>query len=559
MQKPCRQCARQFEITDEDLKFYNKVSPVFSGKKYQIPAPTLCPDCRCQRRLVWRNERKLYHRKCDLCGQEVISIYSPDKPYKAHCPKCFYGDKWDALEYGRDFDFNRPFFDQFNELLLTVPALSINLQKQNENCDYTNLTTENKNCYLIFAASKSEDCYYTTYLHRGKNVSDCFFVFDCELSYECIDCYNCYHLLHSQNCQNCRDSWLLYNCKSCSNCFGCVNLVNKQYYIFNKPYSKEAYDKKIQEYLTSRKAFEEAKKQFNQLKQSLPHKYYSGNNNQNFTGDHISSSKNAEHCFDVNNLEDCKYCTWLHQSKNCYDCYAWGQTGELGLENHLCGNNFYNVQFCDSSWNDVSNLLYSRYCVNNSKNLFGCAGLNKKEYCILNKQYSKEEYEKLAAKIIEHMRARNEWGEFFPVKISPFAYNETVAQEYYPLDKISAKKLGTGWKDEDEKNRYQGPKIQIPDRIEDTPDSITKHILSCEACGKNYKLIPQEVDLYRKLGVPVPTRCFDCRYQSRRELRNPRKLWGRTCAKCSAPIQTTYAPERPEIVYCESCYLKEVY
>jgi hypothetical protein len=80
--KTCKHCGGVFPITDKDLEFYDKVSPVFSGKKYGIPTPTLCPDCRQQRRLSFRNERKLYKRKCDATEREIISIYSPDKPFK---------------------------------------------------------------------------------------------------------------------------------------------------------------------------------------------------------------------------------------------------------------------------------------------------------------------------------------------------------------------------------------------------------------------------------------------------------------------------------------------
>jgi hypothetical protein len=51
----------------------------------------------------------------------------------------------------------------------------------------------------------------------------------------------------------------------------------------------------------------------------------------------------------------------------------------------------------------------------------------------LNKQYTKEEYEKLLPKIIAHMKKTGEWGEFFPISISPFNYEETPAMDYYPL------------------------------------------------------------------------------------------------------------------------------
>lgn len=136
--KTCQHCSASFPITDKDMEFYEKVSPVFSGKKYSIPTPTLCPDCRQQRRLSFRNERKLYKRKCDATGRDIISIYSPDKPFKVYHQDFWWSDKWDAMEYGRDFDFSKSFFEQFQELNHTVPTQAIYLDNRMENSDYCN-------------------------------------------------------------------------------------------------------------------------------------------------------------------------------------------------------------------------------------------------------------------------------------------------------------------------------------------------------------------------------------------------------------------------------------
>lgn len=559
MQKTCRQCATSFEITEKDLVFYDKVSPIFANKKYQVPTPTLCPECRMQRRLSWRNERTLYNRKCDLCAAQIISIYSPDKPWKVYCQKCWWSDKWDGTGYAREFDFNKTFFEQFQELQAQVPVISINMHDDNINCDYAHLASGCKNCYLVFASSNNEDCMYTTYIQRCKNVSDCFFIFDSELCYECIDCYNCYQLQHSQYCQNCSNSYLLYDCKGCSDCFGCVSLANKQYYIFNKPYSQEEYKKKLQEIFSNPDWLEESKKQFIQLQKELPHKYYAGISNENVTGNHISFSKNTEESYDCTYLEDCKFCCWLHRAKDCYDHYAWGYPGELGYENQLCGNGFYNVKFSALCATNIKNLTYCHYCFSGSKDLFGCIGLRKKEYCILNKQYTKEEYEELVPKIIEHMTKTGEWGEFFSMSLSPYGYNETVANEYYPLTREAAIKLGAKWKEEDKLYHYEGTKKLPPKDIQSIHDEFTKEILTCTECGKNYKIIPHELRLYKQMNISVPHTCFNCRYKARFNLRNTRHLWDRQCMKCHISIKTTYSPESAETVYCEKCYLEAVY
>ena len=114
MKKQCVQCSKTFEITHSDQQFYDQLG---------VPAPTYCPDCRAQRRMVWRNERTLYQRTCALCKKAIISIYDPKQPYVVYCYDCWYSDKWDGADYGQAIDFTRPFFDQFKELQLKVPRV----------------------------------------------------------------------------------------------------------------------------------------------------------------------------------------------------------------------------------------------------------------------------------------------------------------------------------------------------------------------------------------------------------------------------------------------------
>ena len=184
-------------------------------------------------------------------------------------------------------------------------------------------------------------------------------------------------------------------------------------------------------------------------------------------------------------------------------------------------------------------------------------GLKKKQYCILNKQYTKAEYEDLVPRIIEQMRHTNEFGEFFPMSLAPYCYNETTAQEYYPLSREDALHQGLRWKDNlpFTTGKETMSRANIPDRIEDVPESIVHEVLACEATKKNFRITKQELLFYRTFKIPIPRLHPDERHRRRMQLRNPRRLWDRTCGKCGAGITTSYAPERPEIVYCESCYL----
>ena len=124
-----------------------------------IPTPTLCPDERQKRRLSWRNERKLYRGKCDKTGDEIVSMYSSEKPFPVYDQKVWWGDDWSAFDYGTSFDFSRGFFDQFSDLMQRVP-LPATLGRNLENSDYSLHSADLKNCYLLVSTIAGEDLLY---------------------------------------------------------------------------------------------------------------------------------------------------------------------------------------------------------------------------------------------------------------------------------------------------------------------------------------------------------------------------------------------------------------
>jgi len=542
----CRLTQKPFVITDEDQAFYAKMG---------VPLPTLCPEERMRRRLAHRNERNLYLRKCDMTGKQIVSIYSQDKPFKVYEQKTWWSDDWNALDHGRDMDFSRPFFQQFKELQLAIPRLSI-FNQNCENSEYTNQSYDNKDCYLCSAIGNSTDLLYVQNGTHLKDCLDCSYSQNSELLYQCIDTYESYKSRYLQQCIQCSDSWFLYDCVNCKNCFGCVGLRNKEYHIWNKPYSKEEYEAKLLSFkLDDSAQLEHQKKTFQDHLNQLPHVFAWIKNSENVSGNNIRNSSKAFDCFDVFDIQDCSHSSWIFRSKDVFDAYGTGKS-QHAIE-CISVENADHVGFSTVT-SDSHNCWYTDLCFY-SKNCFGSIGLKRKEYCILNKQYSKEEYETLLPKIIAHMKKTGEWGEFFPMSISPFAYNETVAQEFYPLKKEDASHMGLLWFETKDVEKYQGPRVVIPANISATPDNITQAILTCETSGKLYKIIPQELAFYRKMGLPIPHLCPDQRHLERMAKRNPRKLWNRTCEECSASIQTSYAPERPEKVLCEPCYLKATY
>jgi hypothetical protein len=279
---------------------------------------------------------------------------------------------------------------------------------------------------------------------------------------------------------------------------------------------------------------------------------------ENVSGEFVEKCKDVYDSYLTHQSRDCRFVTESGEINDCYDTHShW--IGELTYEingathsNNVIGSNVTqysnDILYCDNSFN--------------SNSCFGSISLNHNKYLILNKQYSKEEYEKILSRIIEHMKKTGEWGEFFSITLSPFCYNETIAQQYYPLTKDQALKTGLKWTDE-ESEKLQVEKIipanKLPDKISDIPDDILNWAIECAVTKKPFRIIPQELKFYRQHSLPIPRLHYDQRYKERVALRNPRKLYDRKCAKCAAAIRTTYSPDRPETVYCENCYLKNIY
>jgi hypothetical protein len=589
--RDCQNCKISFTIELEDFAFYEKM---------KVPPPTWCPECRLIRRLSFMNERTLYNRTCDLCHKKFVALFPQESSCTVYCAECWHSDQWDPMSYGMDVDFSWPFFSQLQELFKKVPQLGRHVTAL-ENSDYANHCSYLKNCYLLFQSDYCERCMYGTFLEESKDSIDNYIAFSCERCYDSSNLYKDYNVRYSKRCNECMNVSFSYALQNCSDCFGCMNMKNKQYHIFNKPYSKEEYEVKMKEYdLGSYAAVQRIKKNMQEMMLRYPVRYVEGINNENVVGDYIFHSKNCLYCCEVLGGEDCKYCHFLSiaPTKDSYDFTMWGGGAERVYECMGVGGGVYDVKFCEGNWSKLLNTEYSREILKENSDCFGCIAVRKKQYCILNKQYTKKEYDELIPKIRQHMNdmpyvdslgREYRYGEFFPTELSPYAYNETLAQAFFPLSKEEALKQGYQWREEAARNvKPTCTSNELPDRIKDIPDSIKDEVIECqhkgtclEQCPGAFKITSQELTFYRQMNIPLPRTCHNCRHYSRFSARNPiSRLWSRQCqcggerstngvytntashshgaSPCQTTFQTSYAPDRSDIVYCAECYQQEV-
>ena len=404
----------------------------------------------------------------------------------------------------------------------------------------------------------------------------------------CYDCRSCEDCENSNGLRWCRD------CTGCNDCIGCIGLRHKSHHIFNKAYSPEEYAKESAKIrMGSWTETEKIKAEAAAFFLTKPRKFMQGRKNQNVSGNDIYESKNVLDSYIVERAEECRFVHMLRYfnggTNYAYDYTMFGVGAELMYEDAWCGLHCHNVKF--SLWNYGTS--DAEYCVgcHYSKNMFGCVGVRKKEFCIFNKQYTEGEYRDLVSAIKKQMMeipykdAKGNlyrYGEFFPGNLSPFGYNQTIAQEFCPRGEEMCRSEGFGW--------YTGDRgalpaslhwRELPDSIEDVSDDILSKPILCKAydenpdaavnhnCTRVFKIIPQELVLYEKMGVPLPRSCHNTRHHYRMAKLNPFRTWTRQCmceeknhgheGACAQMLETTFSPERPGTVFCEQCYLKNVY
>lgn len=582
--KNCQSCENSFPVEPEDLDFYRKIG---------VPPPTWCPECRARRRMAFRNERTLHKRPCNAPGhtEEILSIYSPEDPHTVYDFDHWWSDAWDPMTYGREYDFSKPFFAQWRELRDRVPLIALSNSRA-VNSEYCNVNDKSKDCYLISAAYENEKVIYANRVSYSSESADCYILNKGELCYEDVACSNSYKLLFSFQSRNCSNSAFLYDCENCHSCFGCAGQRNKSYCFFNQQLTKEEYSEKIREYdLSSYAAILKARQKFREVYLSAVHKYSAIVSSPGCTGDNVAESHNARWCFDMRLTENSKFCNW--GGFGLKDSYDAGPG--IGDNSDLLYEDFDIVRdsrvFFSSVVYDSHDVQYSMNCYNSS-DLFGCIGLRKKQYCILNRQYAKEEYTSLVGQIVEQMKTvphqdsvgqKYGYGEFLPPELSPFGFNETVASELLPLDRATAVARGYRWRDVSAKDYAVTCRAEeLPDFLGQTDQNILTQIIGCthagqcaDQCTKAFKITPAELEFHRKINVALPRLCFNCRHHARIAERNPINLWPRSCvcgtgrhtnstvhahsdAACPNKFESPYPPDRPEIIYCEQCYNAEV-
>lgn len=545
--KICEHCKQNFTISEEEFSLYEKVS---------IELPTLCFFCRIKLHLSFWMFGKFRKGKSDLSGESLITVLPEHSRYPIYTLNEWHSDKWDPMTYGIDYDANKPFFEQLQWLQEKVPHPHQNGAK-NTGCDWCDDVWNSKNCYLSRSLEECEDLYYS-YRNIGvKNSIDATVCFNSEKSYDLGDCHDSFRLFYSRYSRDCIDSYFLYDCRNCQNCFMSYNLRNKRYCIENIQYTKEEYEKKLQSFnLGSYTSINLLKKKFEEIaEKNVVHRQNFNLKTYNSDGNYLLDVKNCHNCNTISESEDCSNSIRGFQSKSCIDVNGCWKSELLGNCSSCIGG--YAEKYC--AWSSSRYSEYLDICIE-CEYCFGCVGLKKKKYCILNKQYTKEEYESLKSKIISNMKKSVEYGKFMPYSMSAGPFNFSTSFLYFPeTKKENILELGGYWEDIDESYIEGMPTSELPDNIKDVSDTIITQALICPETGWRFNIAQNELSFYKENNIPLPRYHFDVRTKDRLKYLTVLKSYPYKCIYCKNDIMAYYPLEWGyKKIACEECYKQNI-
>lgn len=548
-------CEKDFNIMEEDIKFL---------KMFKVPAPNYCPTCRRMRRLVHLTVSHLFKNKCEAPGhnENIISIFPEECPIPVYDYKYFIGDEFDPFSFGREYKSNTSPLEMLLNFRKEFPMPSfLNRNPSDVNSDYSNGGRDVKNGYYTVGCYHVEDLWYTIHANKSRNIMDSNAIFESDIVYESITSDHLYNSSFVYFSSNCTDSMFLFDCRNCTDCFGCVNLRNAKYQVFNEQYSKEDYIKFMNSLKPfTRKVLKENKDKFWNLVKSLPMNGTRNIASNNVIGAKISNSKNLFDVTDANNSENIRHADGALSHRDSMDFLYSGGNSSLLYMNTNIGSQSSKVKFSISS----------KFCTDcefifNSKNLnncFMCFGLQDKSYCILNKQYEKEEYFKIIDQIKTEMLKRGEYSDGPGFEFSAQAYNFSIGHIRFPLSNEEIVNLG-GYVAKAPETKVDGLAIlntdQLPQTIEEVSDDILNKAIKCEISSRPFKIIASELAFLKRIGMPLPTVHPSVRME-KRWIFSPVVYKNKTnCNKCNKEIRTIFDSKEEFILYCESCYQKEVY
>ncbi len=428
---------------------------------------------------------------------DLVSIYpDSDRKKQVMSPTDFEQAREKLLDKWLAYTSHKSFMEQFQELFVQTPVPSFHHFSWTENCDYANHVSNTKNGYLSFhATGECEDVYYSLSTKIwSKNIFNSIMSrIHSENIYQSIGVIQSYNIFYSKYIKDSNNLRFCTNCLGCDDCLLCNDLQNKKYHIRNEPLTKDDYFEQKAKILAQKNKFISAYAQLNRVAQNR--------SSINCSGNFITDSED---------VQDGYFSHFVKHGKNII--FGWHEDGLVNAFSSFLvsgGRDYYGVcaigwdtedAYCSISLRKCSQIYYS-YFLEWCSFCLWCVGLKNRQFCILNKQYSKEDWYATVWEIFIQME--NDWvlGQFFSAKINPFCYNDSAAILFHELDKQTATKQWFLWRDDPIKAQISGNAISAHNG--DFDESICDKIIK-DIDGNMYTIQKWEYSFLQKHELPLP-------------------------------------------------------
>lgn len=590
--KKCKICGDEFVIFEKDKKLLDKISPKIWWEKIDLLLPDECPKCRQIQRLIFRNENNLYKVKSSVSWKPLISVFSPDLWLNIYSFDEFYNSN----EFSKEIEIWSDLNENLKNLLHKLPQLHLQNWPIMENSEYNNLSWRLKNCYLCYDCWWIENALYCWFIWPwSHDIVDCFDWARLQNSYEVTWASDMNKSYYCNAVDNCFECYFCENASNLSYCIWCKDVNNKEYYIFNKSVSKEDFEQFKAKYFNwSYSWLQEFLKLYNDFRNNIESIPNSVNyNTENVVWEHMVSAKNIFWWWFTYRSEDSRYTYFCDDVTDCMDT-------------DFCVNNMQLCYQCITSYNcynsisclNLSDSKNCYYCISCSwcSDCFWCYWLTNQQYCIFNKQYTKEEYEQMVQEIIKNLVKEWKWGNFLDSSLSLFPYNDTCANNLYPIEKskdiswkistinkdwtwtvmiledkfISRAQLDLWWekklnilfrtKDQEINvpTWIQSISIEeIPDKIDEIDDQILNKWIVCEETWRIFRVTKTELDFYKKHKIPFPRKHFWFRQIERARNRPSGRLFVVQCAGCGKKVFSIHDSNSKTRILCLDCFERD--
>ncbi|HBR80908.1 MAG: hypothetical protein UX09_C0015G0010 [Candidatus Uhrbacteria bacterium GW2011_GWE2_45_35] len=528
-------------------------------RDFKVPPTTVAPDVLMNYLNGFNTGFAAFWKAHVKTGQPILSAIHPDSPFPVVSDKEFY--ELDNTEYGQEPDSQRSVLEQLFEIQTKTP-IDATRNSGIENSTAVVASINVLNSHAVFGSFQVKNSFYVSTLGGGEDDIDASGsdkIFQSHSVSASVEIFNGFFIICSSAC---RDSSFLFDCQDCEFCFGGTNLRHKKFVFFNQQLSEAEYREKIKDIdLSQAEVFEKYKADFFCLwrEQGIWPENFNINSPES-SGDRLINCLRCENGYLLIKSSDCFNTRFAIEAETNVYCSGNAKASRA----YMCTGGSFSAdsKFCQAS----PRIINCEYCINcvECENCFACVNLFRKKFCVLNKQYTEEEYWSLVDKLKCKMLEDGEYGRFFPAKTSPCGFQFSGGEIYRGFSEAELELFQVPRLDPARGQLLSpAPNSQltvadIPNHLDEADKIVNQPIFDPEI-NRLYSITKPELEIYKNKKWPLPRQHFITRLKNLIRFSNSPEAMKYNCDFCKKDIVTyknfTFSERK---VFCQECYLKHL-